>query len=407
MPKTIGKPAIAIPLVIAFLLTCILGLAVAPLLRAEPHDVAFAIVNLDEGSTTVAGSVNVGETLTENLVSGESSFGNSEGEDAEEGEGDDSSTSSIVWTELASEDELAQALADNRFFGGIVIPENFTSQQMYASVGLGDAPELSIYLNAGKNPQMANTMRTTIMDALLKQGIAADVETVNDADVGGGSLASTIGVQMVVMPLFIMTMIGSLLTSLLFWKLDVTGARRRSQLLGFVVQLAIVVAFSAVFSAFALSIDAIAGGMTLPLQELFLFVWPADMLVMLFFVGLCDLCFPVGAVVAVAVFALGLGTAMFPAEMLPVFWAEWVYPWAPQACIGQGIRQVLYFGNVPGDVIWLPLLIEGAIGAVALLLAAIAGAIHARSGREPRGIGARIAAAQDEDLAPEASLPAA
>lgn len=177
------------------------------------------------------------------------------------------------------------------------------------------------------------------------------------------------GVQMMVMPLFMMTMIGSIITALLFWRKDVTGLRKRSNALTLAVQLVIIVVLSAVFTAQAMCVDTIAGGMTLPLSDLFAFLWPADMLLMLLFVGLCDLSFPIGAVISATVFALGLDTAMLPSEMLPSFWAEYVYPWAPQASMGQGIRQILYFGKVPGTSLWMPLIAAGIIGAIALIAA--------------------------------------
>lgn len=374
----LGNKALAVPLMIALVLACILGLAISPILRANPNEVPFAIVNLDKGATTIAGTSNVGKTLTDKLVSGDASLSGSDESEEDDASGSSASSANITWTQLSSEEELNQALDDNRFYGGIVIPANFTSQQMSTQVGLGNAPKLTVYLNVGKNPQMASSMRISIMEATLQQSIAVDVKMVNDADLGGGSMASTMGVQMLVMPLFVMTMVGSILIALLFWRKDITGLRKRSNALALLVQLVIIAVFSAAITALAMCIDTIAGGMTLPLQDLFAFLWPADMLLMLLFVGLCDLSFPIGAVISVGVFALGMGTAMLAPEMLPSFWAAYVYPWAPQAAMGQSIRQILYFGRMPGSSLWMPLIVEGAIGAIALILAACIGAIQNR-----------------------------
>ncbi len=371
----LGKRALAAPLAMALGLCCILSIAVGPMLRAEPHNVPFAIVNLDKGAVTVAGNANIGQTLADNLVSGESSLGNVSGGSDETG-GTDSSSSNmanaISWTQMQSEDELSEALSNNELYGGIVIPANFTSQQASSAVGLGNAPELTVYLNKGKNPQMASSLQTTIQNAMLQAGIACNVEVVNDADVGGGSMSSTMAVQMMVMPLFIMTMIVSILLSMLFWKNDVTKLRQRNPLLAAGVLAVLVAVFSAAVAGLALLVDTVAGGMTLPALDLFLFLWLACACCMLCFVSLCCLSFPLGALVAVGTFALGMSCAMLSPEMLPTFWADWIYPWAPQAHIGNGARSIIYLGRMPGSADVDPLLAFGLVGIAALVAAAAA-----------------------------------
>ncbi len=378
----LGKRALAAPLAMALGLCFILSIAVGPMLRAEPHNVPFAIVNLDKGAVTVAGNANIGQTLADNLVSGESSLGNVSG-GADETGGTDSSSSNmanaISWTQMQSEDELGEALSNNELYGGIVIPANFTSQQASSAVGLGNAPELTVYLNKGKNPQMASSLQTTIQNAMLQAGIACNVEVVNDADVGGGSMSSTMAVQMMVMPLFIMTMIVSILLSMLFWKNDVTKLRQRNPLLAAGVLAVLVAVFSAVVAGLALLVDTVAGGMTLPALDLFLFLWLACACCMLCFVSLCCLSFPLGALVAVGTFALGMSCAMLSPEMLPTFWADWVYPWAPQAHIGNGVRSIIYLGRMPGSADVDPLLAFGLVGIAALVAAAVAAWLKARS----------------------------
>ena len=155
------------------MLCCVLSLALGPLLRAEPSNVPFAIVNLDKGAITIAGDSNIGETLTENLITGESSL---TGDDNEE-DADDSFQDAVSWTQLSSEKELMASLDQNGFYSGVVVPSNFTSQEMNAKVGLSDAPEIKVYLNKGKNPQTANAMETTLEEEMLKAGIACDIKS--------------------------------------------------------------------------------------------------------------------------------------------------------------------------------------------------------------------------------------
>lgn len=60
MFEKLGKKALALPIGICIVLCCVLSLALGPLLRAEPSNVPFAIVNLDKGAITIAGDSNIG-----------------------------------------------------------------------------------------------------------------------------------------------------------------------------------------------------------------------------------------------------------------------------------------------------------------------------------------------------------
>lgn len=366
MFEKLGKKAIVAPVGIGIVLCCILSLAVSPMLRANPQNVPFAIVNLDKGAITIAGDSNIGKTMADNLVSGEISLGS----------GDDKSSSNsfsdaVSWTQLSSEEELKEALANNEYYGGIMIPANFTSQQTNSAVGLSNAPELTVYLNKGKNPQMATSMQTALAAAMLKKGVAVNVEMVNDADIGNGMMSETMAVQMLVMPLFMLSMIGSIIASLVFWHKDATELRKKNVWFAAVAQAAFVLVLSAIMAGLALFIDTVAGGLSLPGGRIYPFIWFACFCCMLCFVSLCDACFPLGALVAVGTFALGMGTAMLAPEMLPSFWADWVCPWAPQAHIGNGMRTIIYFGHMPGSTDLLPLAGFGVVGALALLAATL------------------------------------
>lgn len=335
MFEKLGNRAPALPLVFAIVVTLILGTAVNPILNASPNEVPFAVVSLDKGATTFAGATNAGDTLVENLLSGESLGG-------DDGEESDNNQATIVWTQLESEEQAREALANNEYYGALIIPEDFTSGQMIKMAG-GKAPELKVLLNKGRNPQMATTMQTNMAEMMLKAGIAVDVEMVNDADVGGGSMAEMMCVQMNVMPLFIISLIGSILTSILFWHREQKESRR-DKAQAAVKQAVYLLAVSAAISGLVLCITVVGGALTVPAGTMYLFLWLSCYCLMLCITGLCDIALPLGALIGVTVFALGMGTAMLAPEMLPAFWRDWVIPWAPQAYIGNGLRQIIYFG---------------------------------------------------------------
>lgn len=460
----LGKKALIAPFVLVIALRCVPCLAVAPLLRADPHDISLAIVNLDDGTTTPVGAVNAGEVLASQLTGEESQAAQESTEtlakltamkaaaasgaaaatngaaatesseapnlvavtssdsaastngavEAAEGaadsglaaaaaaaasgaaavpdtasaqaasgaETDDADATSaatsasssmadaLTWATLDSEADLDQRLEDNSLFDGIVIPADFTARQLAAASNPADKPQLTVYLNMGKNPQVANSLQTTMAQSLASAGIDADIQMVNTADVGGGMMAGLIAAQMMVMPLLVMTLSSSIVLSLLTWRRDAWDLRARSPWLTAGTQAAFIVALSALIAAFALLIDVAAGGLDLPAGQLFCWLWLGCACVMLAFVGLTDACLPVGALFAITVFAVGMGTAMLPAELMPTFWADWVFPWAPQAHLGQGVRTIVYCGQNPGMADAGPLMVFAVIGIAALLLAA-------------------------------------
>lgn len=86
-------------------------------------------------------------------------------------------------------------------------------------------------------------------------------------------------------------------------------------------------------------------GMEMPFAPSVGFLWLATWFVMLLFVGLFNLALPLGVLGVVATLGLGNMTGVLPYEALPSFWQDWVFAWAPQRFIGEGIRSVMYMGG--------------------------------------------------------------
>ena len=364
MLEKLGKRAIAAPFMPPLLICLILGLAMTPILRAQMTEVPFAVVSLDEGSELPFTDVNVGDELVGRLLDGES-LGDA-GDDADDSD-DAMDGATIAWTEFQTEDEARAALAANEYYGAIVIPEDFTAQQMRSATGLGGAPTLTVLLNTAKNPSLAQQMGPNLKSMMIRAGISVDVEEVNAADIGGGSMAPMMAVQMMAMPLVIMSLIGSILMSVVLWPRN--GATRRARAVALLKQLVACVVLSGIVALLGTGIDVWFGGLDLPMDRLFPFVWFAVGALIAALVSLCDLALPLGALAGVTTFALGMSCAMLAPEMLPPFWQEWVYPWVPQHYLGDGIRGIIYLGAGSFDMnfeYWRTYYI---IAAVALLLA--------------------------------------
>lgn len=360
----LGKKAYVAPLVIIVVMSCLFALIFVPMLQAEPKHIPFAVVSLDEGGTTIAGSSNIGDTMVETLTEGDGL--GAIGED--EGSVDEDMSNTIAWTRFDSEEAVREAIDNNEYYGALIIPKDFTSAQMASMVGLGNAPELTLLLNVGKNPTLANSIQMTLSQAMLKAGVALDVEEANTADIGGGMMASMIAAQFMVMPLFLLSFIPSILVSLLLWPRGAHVSRQqKTKRLG--LQVGYILALSLLNTLCVLFITITLSGLTLPFADMLWFMWFASACLMLSIVGLCNVSLPVGALIAFLVFGFGMSTVMLAPEMLPEFWADWICPWIPQYHIGQGMRSIIYFKSVPGMSDLIPLIIMAIIGFACMIVA--------------------------------------
>lgn len=118
MLDKLGKRKFVFPIGIMLAIGCVFSLMFYPIANMEMKDLPFAIVCLDEGVDTSEGDINLGELVANKIV------------EATEEEGVESP---IAWTKLASQEELDQAIANNEYFGAVVIPQDF-SQQQYATL---------------------------------------------------------------------------------------------------------------------------------------------------------------------------------------------------------------------------------------------------------------------------------
>ena len=223
----LGKKALIAPFVLVIALCCVLCLAVAPLLRADPHDISLAIVNLDDGTTTPVGAVNAGEVLASQLTGEESQ----------------------------AAQESTETLA------------KLTAMKAAAASGAAAATNGAAATESSEAPNLVAV--TSSDSAASTNGAVEAAEGAADSGLAAGT------------------------------------------------QAAFIVALSALIAAFALLIDVAAGGLDLPAGQLFCWLWLGCACVMLALVGLTDACLPVGALFAITVFAVGMGTAMLPAELMP------------------------------------------------------------------------------------------
>ncbi|MDO4533493.1 MAG: hypothetical protein Q4C36_07195, partial [Coriobacteriia bacterium] len=233
-----------------------------------------------------------------------------------------------------------------------------------------DKPKIELVVNTVKSPVFANTLQSSVATMLAQRGVEVEVTSIGKSAEDASPLSGIMGVQMMVMPLFIMSLIMSLIAMIVTWlPAQAEGRQGKTRAAGKQVGFAAIA--SLVAATLAYGIVAWLGGVEVPATAI-LFLWLASACIMLANLGLLDLALPLGVLVMICTFALGMGTAILPPEMLPDFWANWVVPWAPQVAIGDGIRNIMYLDGGAFDVGVTRLLAWGCVGIVALIVAVFA-----------------------------------
>ncbi len=230
---------------------------------------------------------------------------------------------------------------------------------------------LHIYLNKGKSPLIAQQMQSSMASIFAAQGISAEVELVNDGGYESSSAAmgTMMSQQLAILPAILCGFAVALVSSRVLNVRAAVNPKRAFGRLG--AQIALQAAISALVAACAwLAVDAIAG-MEMPFGSAFGFLWLATFFMMLLFGGISNVALPLGAIAAITTLGLGNMLGVLPFEALPAFWQNWVFPWAPQRFIGEGVRAVTYMGAGAFNEAVIPLALAAVIGLMLSLLTAM------------------------------------
>ena len=395
MEKRLGKRIFAAPFIVVIVIGCIFCLVIAPIAKLDPRDLPFAIVSQDEGITTPAGTINIGEMMVEKITSDEN---------------DESST--ITWTKLDADSNVEDVMKSGDYFAAIVIPKDFSQKMMAAHAGASsatsavgaaipsansaatvmpdasalasgasgalspdalldatsaseaDKPTIDVIVDNAKSPiipMMVQTMTGTIADKVDASVETRDLYPVQNSD-SGMSFVSVLSQQFLIMPTMLMCIISSILLYLGFRtnKSDFKGKN-----IVFMTVLALVVA-----AFVSLMIMALAGwvfSLDLDYGSLFIFEWLAAFFIILLFFGALTIHPALGVFVILAVF-VGLLCGIVPQQLLPAFWADFFHPWEPVRFLGDGLRGIMIIGQGPWPNGAWELSIAGGVGFVLLII---------------------------------------
>lgn len=427
MFEKLGRKRYAMPLLAAVVIACVMSAMFYPMANMEMKGLPFAVLSLDEGVEGPQGTVNAGDALVENVTAA-----------ADAGDGE----SPIAWTQVDSQEELDEALENGEFYGALIVPEGFSAGQVAAKraaaqaalaqaqalaaaqaqaaaaqgdggaagaaagegaaagaaavagsadVGQPDqgsasdveAPSLKVVVDNAKSPLVASQMKASMASMFQQMGVDAEVETIHEGDAGSADdvaaanpMAGMMSQQLTIMPLFLTSFVGALILSRVF-KAG-AGASRTERWKSLAVQAAYAVGVSLVASLCAYAMLVWVAGSGAAFGEFVLFMWFASFCVMLLFLGAFNLSLGLGVLVALCALAGGMACGVLPFEALPSFWQDWVYPWAPQHFIGEGVRAVMFRDAGAWNAGSGPLAVIGAVGVV---LACVAGALPRNGAR--------------------------
>ncbi|OUO95419.1 hypothetical protein B5F41_06750 [Gordonibacter sp. An232A] len=241
-----------------------------------------------------------------------------------------------------------------------------------------EAPAIKIILDNAKSPLVAQQMQSAIGGMFEQLGVQVEVEVIHqgaqadeeDAAASANPMSAMMGQQVAIMPLCMAAMICAVVIGAVLLPMrGIAEARERWKRFG--VQAAVLAVTTLVAALCAFGLTTLVAGLDAPADAAILFFWLGSFAIGLLLIGALDLAVPLGALVILCVFALGMTTGMMPHEALPAFWQDWVLPWAPQNYLGQGLRDILFMGAGAWNVGSGPLTIIGAAGLGLMILAVL------------------------------------
>ncbi len=240
-----------------------------------------------------------------------------------------------------------------------------------------DAPTIQVILDYAKSPLIATQMQSTMGSMFSELGVDVDTELIHhgaeesdsddDDDSSSGmmltsSYGSMMGMQIAVMPLFMTSSITALILARILRIRHGDSRSRKWKRFGAQALIAFFASFIAAVCSYFMLIWVV--GIDVEFAVTLPFTWLASFCIMLLFIGLYNVAFGLGVVFMACCMMFGMMSAMLPYEMFPTFWQDWVWPWAPQHYVAEGLRTAIYTDAGLWSTGTLAMVIMAAVGIV-------------------------------------------
>jgi YhgE/Pip-like protein len=381
------SPIIVVAVIFIFILTLI------PSVNQAPKNLPIAFVNADEGMTVPAkGKVNIGDQIKQNMKSSSTA------------------QSSVKWIFVSTTKEVEKGLNNQKYYGALIIPKDFTKKQATLQTAQPNAPAIRLLVNQGMNTaastiasqvlngavdKMNENMRLQIVKRFEQNGtqlsanqalaLAAPIQkiVINVNETGTHSVNGNAPVSLF-QPLWMASIAGAAMIFLSIQK--ITFSSRKEKIVnqvGFVI-IGVILALAA---GFGLAWLAEVVGISVPSfldTALFLaiayFSFFTLISAVLSWLGLK------GLPIFVIVLFFGAPLLSMAPEIMPDFYREWIYPWLPMRFMVDGVRELFFFGE---HLTWNPSISALALISLISLCALFASALPASSVKK-RGVSLNI-----------------
>ncbi|WP_391122959.1 YhgE/Pip domain-containing protein [Psychrobacillus sp. L3] len=341
--------------IIVIAIMFIFSLTLFPSINPAPKNMPIAIVNEDQGAVLPNNTeMNMGKTISEKVRT-----------QAIPGQ-----DSPIKWISVDSMTEVQKGLNNKKYYAALVIPKDFSKNQVSLQSPNPVSPEIQILVNQGMNPTAANianqmlsglvdgingNVRTQILEGFKMNGNTITTEqasllvspimkkVVNINETGTKSANGNSPVSMF-QPLWMGSIVGAAVIFVVLSKIQFRN--RKQKLLGILMQV-IVGAILALIAGFGLTLlaDSMLGlnipkfadtGLFLSLTYFAFFLMISAVLMWLGMKGLP---------IFVLMLFFGAPLLAMPPEFLPSFHRNWIYPWLPMRQMIEGLRELFFFGK--------------------------------------------------------------
>ncbi|MGN1386676.1 MAG: YhgE/Pip domain-containing protein [Bacillus sp. (in: firmicutes)] len=315
-----------------------------PSARSNAENLPIGLVSEDAGP--------MGETLLETIQTNAAAAGNT-----------------FEFIVLEDTEEMDEMMAEKELYGAIVITSDFSGKYATLQTAEPQSPTLQLYVNQGANATVANvvsqalTTMVTQMNVNMSQQLFVAMEqnnvplSVQQAKIFASPIQSEVitvnptgSMASAPASLFQPIWLASVVSALLVW---FAGRKRLFSSVGEQVkfrllQVAVTIAlgFFAGYTATWLT-TWMLGFEYASFNDVALFASIASCGFILMILAVVSWIGYAGLPIFVLLMFFGLPLVQLVPEMMPEFYANWVYPWLPMRFLFDGLKEILYFG---GDV---------------------------------------------------------
>lgn len=306
---------VAAPL-LAILITFAISLIILPVIKGEAKELPIAVVSLDQGVATPGGMVNIGaKAASEISTKINEAMANK-------------NPAPLKLVDISTQTKLDKAFLDKKIYAAIVIPADFTTQNM-----MKGNPSITAIIDEGQSKAVSTVLTTMITTMSKDSPIPMKIQYLHPVgpDMANGNAN---------MFAFIMSWIATLVCSVVLVKGFQNPSDHSAPAK---VKLILLVGLTAIVIAACVSVILkYEYSLGIPFGTTWGFLSIAVLCLMLLVVGVMSWSFIGGIILFVLLMFLGLVASNLPYEVLPTFWQNYVYPWIPMRFMGDGIKEIFY-----------------------------------------------------------------